>query len=435
MSDSTYAAVIGGGVTGLALGYHLHKAAIPHVVLESTDRVGGVIRSGRVEDHLLEWGPQRTRLTPIVRELIQTLALDAQLVSAPAGLPLFVFRSGKLREVPLTLAALVRSDIVPARAKLRLLLEPLTSGARPEESVAGYFTRKLGRSLYENVAGPLYGGLYASDPANMIVGLSLRHALEEMGIGRSLLVSALHRRGSAAVPPACSFCEGMETLPRALQKANAPNVYLEAGALAMRRVGGRWEIETEAGTLRAERVVITVPAAVAARLLGGESESAIEPLRRLVYNPLVVVHLQAETGLRGLGYQVSLAERMVTRGVTFNDSLFQRKGVYTAFLGGAKVPEVVGWSDGELGTVATREFRQVTGYESRPLSIARVSMPAWDRSWAGLSNLALPPGVRLATNWESRPGLPGRLVQAKRVAQELARDFGAAALDRTSYQA
>ena len=29
--------------------------------------------------------------------------------------------------------------------------------ADPAESVADYFTRKLGRALYENVAGPLYG--------------------------------------------------------------------------------------------------------------------------------------------------------------------------------------------------------------------------------------------------------------------------------------
>jgi oxygen-dependent protoporphyrinogen oxidase len=181
--------------------------------------------------------------------------------------------------------------------------------------------------------------------------------------------------------------------------------------------------------LRAERVVMTVPSTVAAQLLSRESGAAAEPLRRLVYNPLAIVHLWAQTNLEGLGYQVSLAERTVTRGVTFNDSLFQREGIYTAFLGGAKVPAVVGWSDAELGTVATREFKQVTGYDAAPISVTRVAMPAWDRSWAGLAGLSVPPGIRLATNWESRPGLPGRLAQAKRLAQELARDFGAAALD------
>src|SRR5690242_7776410 len=55
-------AIIGGGLTGLALGHQLTRLGVPHLVLEAEDRPGGVIRSGRVEGHLLEWGPQRTRL-------------------------------------------------------------------------------------------------------------------------------------------------------------------------------------------------------------------------------------------------------------------------------------------------------------------------------------------------------------------------------------
>jgi oxygen-dependent protoporphyrinogen oxidase len=95
--------------------------------------------------------------------------------------------------------------------------------------------------------------------------------------------------------------------------------------------------------------------------------------------------------------------------------------VYTSYLGGAKDPQVVKRPDTEVAEIAVREFREVTGYDARPLAVAREWMPAWDRSWAALEGLQLPAGIHLAANWESRPGIPGRLAQAKRLAGMLAK--------------
>ncbi|MQA90642.1 MAG: protoporphyrinogen oxidase [Gemmatimonas sp.] len=424
MSERTVVAVVGAGITGLSLGYHLARAGVPHVVLEAEGRPGGVIRSDRVEGHLVEWGPQRTRLTIAMQQLVAELGLGPRVLTAPSGLPLYVYRAGRLREVPFSVGQFLRSDIVSFWAKLRAAAEPLTAPARDDESVADYFIRKLGRHVYENIAGPLYGGLYASDPAEMVVGLSLRHLLREVGVERSLLATLLRRGGAVDPPPACSFIDGMEELPRALYESDRANVVLEAPVLGLEASGRGWRVESESRTVEADRVILTTPARAAARLLAEAAPTAAAAIRRLHYNPLAVVHLRAHTELVGLGYQVSLAERLATRGVTFNDSLFDREGVYTAYLGGSRAPEVVGWSDTEIGTVAVREFQQVTAYEARPLWVEREAMPAWDASWAALIGISLPPGLRIAANWESRPGLPGRLAQAKRLAEECAREAG-----------
>lgn len=414
-------AIIGGGVTGLALAYHLARAGIPHRVLEAQERPGGVIRSGRVQGHLLEWGPQRTRLTVAMRELVAALGLEEEVITAPPGLPLYVYRAGRLRHVPFSAGDFLRSDIVSPLGKLRVLLEPLTAGARDEEAVADYFVRKVGRQAYENLLGPLYGGLYASDPADMVVGLSLGHALQEFGIGRSLLLPLLRRGGRLAPPPASSFREGMQTLPTALWRANADNVRLGAPVERLHEVSGRFVVETGGEELIADRVVLTTPAPATARLLRDIAPDAARRADSLVYNPLAVVHVHADTELRGLGYQVSFAESLLTRGVTFNDSLFGRSGVYTIYLGGAKGPQVEQMPEEELADVAVREFRQVTGYAATPLSVARERMPAWDRSWRALRGLTLPDGVQIAANWQARPGMPGRLAQAQRLARELER--------------
>ena len=412
--------VVGAGISGLTLAHELASRGVEHVVLEASARAGGVIRSGRVEGHLLEWGPQRARLTRDFERLADDLSLRERLVEAPRDLPLFVYRRGRLRRVPFSASAFARSDLLPLSSKLRVLGEPLTAGAQPGESVGDYFRRKLGREAYESIAGPLYGGLYASDPDDMIVELSLGHVLREFDIERSLLLPLLRRGGRVTPPAACSFEDGLEELPRALLERHRANVRLETPVRAIRRTGGGWAVETERETIAARAVVVAVPARAAGAMLAEAAPDAAARISRLVYNPLAVVHVHARADLRGLGYQVSLAESMVTRGVTFNDSLFARRGVYTIYLGGAKNRWVAESAEDELARIAVDEFRVATGAEARVLSVAREWMPAWDRSWAAIRGLELPAGVHVHANWHARPGLPGRLAGSRRLAEGLA---------------
>ena len=413
--------IIGGGISGLALGRERAARGADFVVLEASERVGGVIRSATVDGHLLDWGPQRYRLTRGMNELVDELGVRDQLVTAPPGLDLFVYRGGRLRRVPFSVGAFLGSDIVGPAAKLGLALEPLTAGADPSESVAHYFTRKLGLEVYENLVGPLYGGLYGSDPADMVVGLSLQHVLQEFGVGRSLVMKLLAAGGKIGAPPACSFKQGTETLPKAMAAALGARVRTGSPARALRQKGSGWVVETAGEAIDASAVVLAVPAPAAARLLQPVSEDVSRRLSSLRYNPLGVVHLNAETNLRGMGFQVSFAEPLALRGVTFNDSLFGRANVYTAYLGGGAHPEVVKKDDEALGRLAVEEFRIATGYESRPIAVAREEMPAWDRTWSALEGMPLPAGLHVTANWESRPGVPGRFARARGLVAELVR--------------
>ncbi|CAN5682829.1 protoporphyrinogen oxidase [soil metagenome] len=412
-------AIVGGGLTGLALGHHLKARGVAHTILEAAERPGGVIRSRRVQGHLLEWGPQRARLTRGFQQLVDDLGLNDQLLLAPRDLPLFVYSRGKLRQVPFSPAQFLRSSIFSWPGKFRLLLEPFTGAAKQGETVADYFTRKVGREAYEKLLGPLYGGLYASDPADMIVGLSLGHVLREFGIQRSLILPLLRRGGSITPPPACSFREGLQTLPNALHENNRENVRLASAVRAIRRHAGGYRLSLDSDHLDAHQVVLTVPARQAAQLLEEVAPQPAASVAQLHYNPLGVVHLHAQTGPTGLGYQVAFTEKLFTRGVTFNHSLFGRRGIYTAYLGGAKAPHVVDLPDLELGEIAELEFRRVTGHSAQSISVDRERMPAWDVSWQALGGMQLPIGIHIAANWESRPGMPGRLAQATRLADLL----------------
>ena len=414
-------AIVGGGVTGLALGWELGLRDRDFVVLEAASEPGGVMRSRCVDGRVLEAGPQRTRLTADMRTLVERLGLGDELLTAPPGLDLFVWARGRLRRVPFDLGGMLASDLVPLRAKLRAALEPLTRGADPAERVDAFFRRKFGRDLYEVLIGPLYGGLYASDPADMEVGLSLIHVLRELRVGRSLLLGLLGRGGRLEPPAACSFREGMQALPLAFADRLGERLRLDTPVAGLERAVDGWRLETATGPVHASAVVFTTPADATAGAVERAAPDAAAALRRLRYNPLAVVHLEAAAELRGLGFQVSFTEPdMMLRGVTFNDSLFGRRSLYTAFLGGARHPEVARMSEDEIARRAVEELRHCTGYEARTLSVVRQRVPAWDVSWRALEGLRAPEGIHFAGSWRSRPGVPGRLAEARRLADTLA---------------
>ena len=183
----------------------------------------------------------------------------------------------------------------------------------------------------------------------------------------SLLWAAVERlSGDDDVPPPVSFADGLQTVPRALYGDHESDVHLDAGVdrVVDADDGDGYVIRTEDRSVGVDRVVVTAPAPVAAGILDGLADATVAPLGDLAYNPLSLVSLAADLDADGFGYQVRRDEPLETLGVTWNDSLFDRDGVYTAFLGGMHDPSVVDRSDDELGAVAAEEFEAVTGAAS-----------------------------------------------------------------------
>ena len=78
------------------------------------------------------------------------------------------------------------------------MAEPFTTGPKAGEHVGPFLRRKFGGSAYRALLGPLYGGLYASDPDRMPVKHALQRTLEELGVRRSILWRMLRGAGQAA---------------------------------------------------------------------------------------------------------------------------------------------------------------------------------------------------------------------------------------------
>lgn len=414
--------IIGAGITGLVTSLTLDRAGVDHVVFEAADRAGGVIRSRSVDGHVLDYGPQRLRLTPAVAALVDELGLADSTVSPAEDRPLFVYADGRLREVPLDRRTFLRTDLLSWRAKLRLLAEPLTAPGRPDESVRDLTVRKFGHEAARNLFGPLVGGIYGSDPAEMVAGYALPRLLAMEDRHGSLVRGVLARARNDDRPDTVTFADGMQTLPRAIARSVRNRIRFDTPVDSIRSGQTGYEIEGPGGGTTVDAVVITTPASVAADLLRSVAGDTAGRLDRLTYRPLAVVHLTAALDRHGMGYQVRRDEGLRTLGVTWNAPLFGREGVFTCFL--ADGPAWPDRSDRALGVRAREEFQCVTGADASVLDVTRLrpGMPAYDRSWRALEDVDPPQGIHLAGNYEDGPGIPSRVRAARSLAEELARE-------------
>ena len=168
--------IVGGGVTGLAIAYHLSRYAIPCTIVEKTHRTGGLIKTDVIDGCQLEAGPDSFIATkPAVAELAEELlGLKDQIIgSNDADRRIFVVRGGKLVQMPRGMVmmvpgdwkALEGSELVSATAKRSIPHEmkrkPL---ARPEDVSVGQFVEDhFGSEVLEYLTEPLLCGVYGGE--------------------------------------------------------------------------------------------------------------------------------------------------------------------------------------------------------------------------------------------------------------------------------
>jgi oxygen-dependent protoporphyrinogen oxidase len=444
--------------------YALRKAGINAQVIESTASPGGVIRSERRNDYLLEFGPQSFNTTTTLLNLFRELHIDDQLVRAPAAAPRYVLVKGKLRPVPLSPPAFIASSLFGPATKLNILRDILGRSSPPknEESVAAFIRRKFSRELLDKLVGPFVSGIYAGDPEK----LSLQSAFPQLyaaekaagSVIRGLLFSAKKRAASGDKPTLQTFREGNQTLIQALAANLGASLRCAVTAQCIRLTttpdGTNVDAPTFAVTvvasnreevLTTDRLIIGTPTQEAAVLLGGVDPQFASALSPIAYAPVAVVSLgyrisAINHSLDGFGFLVPQSSGLRILGTVWNSSLFPNRApeehvLLTSFVGGATDPTVVSLPESEIVSIVHRELASVLGISQPP---AFSQLQAWQRAipqynlghtkhinqLAGLQSKY--PSIRLVGNYLRGPALGVCVEHALAVAQEIAKKEPAA---------
>ncbi len=386
--------VIGGGIGGLAAAYTLHKRGYRVLVIEAADRVGGVIHSVTTpEGFTLDCGPNTigTKDPRLWQELID-LGLRERITPAErCGKRRYILVNGKPIEIPTSPVGLLTTPLLSWRGKLRAVAEPFVGGKAPadDESVAAFFSRRLGPEATARLLDPFVAGVYAGDPNQLSVAAvfpSIWEAAQRSGsIARGML-SKPKTKPAVSEPKmrsrTFSFRQGLAEWPRAIARALGPSrVWTGRRAVDLRNRGERWEVTVDGAgaleTLTTRSVIIATPAYAAASLIENLDADAASALRGIPYAPVAVVHLgfrrdQLARELNGFGVLAPSSERRQFLGILWASSLFPHvappdRALTITLVGGAIRPELAAQSDEALIESAIRDNQQVLGISGQPL--------------------------------------------------------------------
>jgi oxygen-dependent protoporphyrinogen oxidase len=389
--------IVGAGISGLSAAYGLHRRGLGVRVVEAGASVGGAIRSVARDGFVLDCGPNTvTSKDPALWQEFEALGIAGERLAVDRrGGRRFILLNGRPELLPTNPAALLRSPLLSAAAKLRVLAEPLLPRATtPDESVATFFARRLGPEPAERLVDPFISGVFAGDPHALSVKASfpaLWGAEQRAGslIGGMLSAPRSPRDRAAPRPRSVlfNFKGGMASWPQAYGRALGPErLWSETRAVSLRPAAGGWCLTVERGgqavELQARAVVLATPASSSADLIEGLDARAAAALRAIPYAPLALVHLgyareHVAHPLDGFGLLCPAIERRQVLGILWPSSLLPDRApqgaVLTAsFVGGARLPQLASLDDQELVALAQAEHEALLGARGAPL-LAHVS--------------------------------------------------------------
>jgi oxygen-dependent protoporphyrinogen oxidase len=383
--------VAGGGLSGLACAEAIRRAAPEATLLclEAAPRAGGCIETRRREGFLMESGPAGfLDKTGALKRLVAELGLEDQLVSSSdANRSRWVLRGGRLHRFPSSLASFATSDLVSARGKLRMLLEPLTPHRDPEaagdETVREFATRRLGGEAADVLVDPIVAGIYAADSAQVSLQASLPHLAALESKRRSLFRALVGGAGKAS--PLTSFRHGCGQLIDALERRLAGAIACDAPVTSVARRAGGYTVTVGGASPRriaCRAVVSAAPAASASRYLDRidphEGPKIAWQLAQIRSASVAVVGFgfrqdQVPHPLGGFGYLVPSCESSSVLGVQWSSSIYPDHRapagccLIRLFLGGAHWPLLAREADEVLFAEATAELARTLGVRARPV--------------------------------------------------------------------
>ncbi len=338
--------IVGGGISGLSAAYTLFKRGLEVLVIEAGAEVGGAMKSvTSPEGYIFDCGPN-TLATKEPRMWAQFADLgltDHMVVSGRAGKRRYFLKDGKPLEIPNDPIGMARMQHVSWAGKLRVLREPFVPRQTgSDESVAGFFGRRIGPEVMTRMIDPFVAGVYSGDPAKMSIKATFPAIWEAEQRAGSVIKGFLKKPKDAAAKSAVkgpkmrsvtfSFAGGIATWPKAIARTLGPQrVWQQSRVSDLFHEAGIWRLVVErdgsATTVETRAVILATPAYVSAELVADLDAQAAAALRGIPYSSMAVVNLgyrrsQVAHPLDGFGVLAPSCEGRNFLGLLWSSSLF-----------------------------------------------------------------------------------------------------------------
>ncbi|MBM3740461.1 MAG: protoporphyrinogen oxidase [Acidobacteria bacterium] len=438
-------AIVGGGISGLSAAYFLSRAGTRAIIIEKDSRLGGVIRTDRVDGCLVEAGPDSfLAAKPEAMELIRELGLESDVISSNDHRRVtYILKNGRLvplpdglmMMVPTRLGPMAMSPLLGWGTKVRMGLDyfrrPSASTSK-DEPVSTFVRRHYGQEAVDYLAEPLLAGVYGGDPEKLSVASVLPRFVDmertHGSLTRGVLAARSGQSGQGGGSLFRTLKGGVQQLTDALIERTQPKT-LAAGAETLERAGTGFRLRVGRQWMEAARVILAVPAWCAAGIVRALDPELAALLDTIPYASSMTAALGYRTGelghsQNGFGFLVPKRERQRMVACTWVGTKFDHRvppemALLRCFL--PLAPD----SDEAVIAHVREELRRIMGIAAAPV-FARVSR--WPRAMAQYhvghaervkaieARVAAIPGLRLIGNGYHGIGIPDCIKLARRAA-------------------
>jgi oxygen-dependent protoporphyrinogen oxidase len=451
--------VVGGGLGGLACAHRLlaDNPGREVLLLEASDRLGGLVSTERLDGFVIERGPESMITTkPAGLALANELGLGPRLQRTRASAAgAYVVARGKLERIPAgfsvlaptDMRGLLRSPVLSPAGKLRALADAvIPARVREDDSLATFVRRRFGAEVLERLAQPLAGGIYGADPEVLSLRATMPRFLDAERIGGVAYNLAKAAKQSGVVSSGARY--GLfVSLPRGMQELTDA---LAGRVAAVARTGAAvtgvapdargfrvtWDEHGASQSTLAQHVVLALPAPHVARLVSPFASDLASELRGVAMGSAAAVTLALPQSalprpLDAYGFVVPTVERRQVMACTFSSAKWDGRApddmaLLRVFFGGHAHPQVHEAPDERLLLLAREALREWLGITRAP-DLVRVdrypnAMPRYhvghvrraDRIDAQMSGF---PGLHLVGGAYRGVGMPDVIASGERAAR------------------
>ncbi|MBF0504499.1 MAG: protoporphyrinogen oxidase [Candidatus Omnitrophica bacterium] len=386
-------AIIGGGISGLALLHYLKQrfgTTVDITLYESQTEVGGCIRSLRKRGCIFESGPNCfLDFQPVTLQFIEELNLTDQLIEAnPHARRRYIQFKGELVNVPMEPVSLIRTPLLSFKDKISLVGGLFKKNISTDRSIYDYVCQRFSVNIAERLVDPFISGIYAGD----IKRLHMACAFPKF------------KRKRFQKTRMRTFIGGMGQIIESLYNRYKP--YIQTN------------IKISLDQLKTDLVFIATPAYTAAGIIESVNPVLAQILQQIPYAPIAVVGLVFEQSAfkkvpDGFGFLIPSGENKDILGVLIESNVFEQRAsqdqmMLRVMLGGAHHPSIVNNAPDQIYARALEEIDAVYGLKGKPLEKFikiwpkaipqyEISYPLWRQSIA--QQCAKTPGLYLCANY------------------------------------
>lgn len=467
--ESRRVVVVGGGIAGLAAANALVRSPDRPAItlLEQSSRFGGKILTERVDDFVIEAGPDSfLSVKPRGIGLATELGLaDVLRGPTPQRRRAFVLSRNRLHPLPEGLSGLVPSRLGPVfgsallspAGKLRfasdLMIRPREGD--DDESLAAFIRRRLGSDAYDRLIEPLMAGIYAGDGERLSLAATfpklregeLAHGSLIRGVWAARKAAAANGQATgtprpAFLTPAGGLGDLVEALTTSLAKAGV-ELRTRAGVASVRAGFGEADhpyqvVLTSGDVIEADAVILAAPTFAVGKMVKDLNEFLASELLGIPHGSSAIVSLayrrsQVAHPLDGHGYIIPRIERRPALAATWVSQKWAGRApadtvLLRVFLGRFGEENVLSRTDDELISLAQAELAETIGVSGEPI-LTRVARWPWampqyvlghlDRVARIETEVQRHPGLALAGNGYRGVGIPDVIASGEAAASSI----------------